>query len=122
MGKKQPRTEGDLVVHIVKAVKEKYPWAWIFKVHGGPMQQAGIPDLLIVVYGLMVGAEVKHRKPGESEEHARGRATPLQREQIRKLREAGAVADVVLSPEETLALIEQALERHYTREEDRSIG
>ncbi|QGZ16788.1 hypothetical protein PBI_DEWDROP_141 [Microbacterium phage Dewdrop] len=104
-----PTNEAGLVKQIVVAVKKQYPDSWIMKVHGGPMQVAGIPDLLIVVHGLLIGAEVKHQKPRESEEHARGRATPIQRAQIEKLRKAGATADVVLSAQETLALIEQAI-------------
>lgn len=112
----QPTNESGLVVQIVKAVKTAYPFAWVMKVHGGPMQVAGIPDLLIVVNGRLIGAEVKHRKNGESVEHARGRATAIQRNQIKKLREAGAVADVVLSPEETLDLIGQALGQKEKKE------
>jgi len=104
-----PTNENGLLLTIVKAVKTKYPHSWVFKVHGGPMQVAGIPDLLILVDGRMIGAEVKFKRPGESEAHARGRATPIQRNQIEKIRAAGGVADVVLSIDETLALIEQAL-------------
>lgn len=107
MGK--PTNENGLLQQIVKAVKTKYPNAWVFKVHGGPMQVAGIPDLLIVVQGRIIGAEVKFQRPGESESHARGRATTLQINQINKIRAAGGTADVVLSIDETLALIEQAL-------------
>lgn len=108
------KNEADLVKQITGAVKKKYPDSWVMKVHGGPMQVAGIPDLIIIVHGIVVGAEVKHQKPGESEEHARNRATAIQRLQIKKLRAAGATADVVLSAEETLVLIEQALIKRYT--------
>lgn len=114
----EPTNEAGLVKQIAGAVKKKYPESWIMKVHGGPMQVAGIPDMLIVVDGRLIGAEVKHRKPRESEEHARGRATPIQRAQIEKLRAAGAVAGVVLSVEETLALIEQAFQQNPPGEEN----
>lgn len=113
---KAPSNEAGLVVQIVKAVKTAFPAAWVMKVHGGPMQVAGIPDLLIVIDGKLIGAEVKHQKLGESVEHARGRATAIQRNQIKKLREAGAVADVVLSSEETLDLIGQALGQKEKKE------
>ncbi len=103
--------ETGLVKAIVRAVKKKYPVAWIMKVHGGPMQMAGIPDLLICVGGLLIGAEAKHQKPGESAEHARGRATPLQRNMIHLINTAGGMAGVVLSPEETLDLIARGLEK-----------
>lgn len=101
--------ETQLVREIVREVKREYPSAWCFKVHGSPTQTVGTPDLLICVEGLLIAAEVKHRKPGESIEHAYGRATPVQLAQIEVLRRAGAVAGVVISAAETLALIAQAL-------------
>lgn len=104
-----PRNESQLVGQIQKGVKLTHPSAYILKVHGGPMQQPGIPDLLIVVNGLLIGAEVKHQKPGESEQHARERATPMQRAQIQKINAAGGMAGVVLNLEETLGLISRAL-------------
>jgi len=104
-----PRNETGLVREIVRAVRAAHPDAWCFKVHGSPTQTIGTPDLLIVVQGRMIAAEVKHQKPGESREHALSRATAVQRRQIEVLRKAGAVADVVLSAEETLALIDLAL-------------
>lgn len=103
--------ETGLVKAIHLAVKAAFPNAWIMKVHGGQMQVPGIPDLLIVVDGVLIGAEAKFQRAGESAEHARGRATPIQLNQIAKLRAAGAVADVVLSPDETLDLIRQALDQ-----------
>jgi hypothetical protein len=103
------RNETALVDDIWKKVHKKYPLAWIFKVHGGPMQMQGVPDLIIIVDGLFIGAEVKHQKPGESEAHARDRATPGQRIQIYKILQAGGIAGVVLTPEETLQLIEDGL-------------
>lgn len=101
--------ETGLVREIVKAVKAAHPDSWCFKVHGSPTQTVGTPDLLICVQGRLIAAEVKHQKPGESEEHALGRATPVQLAQIDVLRRSGAVAGVVLSAEETLALIDRAL-------------
>lgn len=69
------------------------------------MQVVGIPDVIGVVDGRFFGIEVKHRKPGESEEHARARATPGQLRMIETLRDAGAIAGVVLTVEEALALV-----------------
>lgn len=101
--------ETGLVREIVREIRKHHPEAWVLKVHGSPTQTVGTPDLLICVQGRLIAAEVKHRKPGESEEHALGRATPVQLAQIDVLRRAGAVAGVVLSAEETLALIDRAL-------------
>lgn len=106
-----PQNEGQVLLSIVKAVHTAYPESWIFKVHGDPYQMSGVPDLLICVRGLLVGAEVKFQRPGESADHARGRATPGQRIQIARINSAGGIAAVVLSPAETLALIERGLTR-----------
>lgn len=95
---------------IAKAVKRHYPSTWVFNVVGSPYQMTGVPDLLLCVEGLLIGAEVKAQRPGESREHAIERATPGQRSQIRRIREAGGTAGVVLSPDDALALIRQALE------------
>lgn len=106
-----PTNETKLVRQIVAGVKAQHPTAWTMKVHGSPVQAVGIPDLLIVVGGRLIAAEVKFQKPGESREHALGRASEVQLRQIKKLRQAGAVAAVVLSLEEVLELIEEALAR-----------
>lgn len=99
------KNETALVDAIRKALLKEYPSAWVFKVHGGMMQMAGVPDILVCVEGRLFGFEVKHRKPTESEEHARGRASEQQLYQIEKIREAGGVAEVILSAEEALDII-----------------
>jgi hypothetical protein len=104
--------ESGLVEGIRKAVVKKYPGAWIFKVHGGQMQMAGVPDILMCIDGLIIGAEAKHKKPGESETHARERATPGQIVQIQRINNAGGIAGVVLTPQETLDLIERGFQKH----------
>lgn len=98
-------SEKTVQARIVKAIREEYPEAWIFKVHGSPYQMTGVPDLLVLAHGILYGFEVKHRRPGESAEHARSRATPQQRAQIRAIRAAGGVALVVLGPDEVLQVM-----------------
>lgn len=62
---------------------------WTFKIAGGPMQMAGVPDLLLVKHGRAVFFEVK--RPGQS-------PRPLQVQRIKEIREiGGAVAEVVTS-------------------------
>jgi len=62
---------------------------WTFKIAGGPMQTAGIPDLLCVRSGKAVFLEVK--RPGR-------RTSPLQAARIHEIRTiGGAVAEVVTS-------------------------
>ena len=102
--------ETGLVKQIVKAVYEQYPDTWGFKVHGSAWQPAGIPDLLFCIQGKLFGFEVKHQKPGESREHAYGRATEHQLDQIAGIKAAGGTAAVVLTVEEVLDHIEKGLQ------------
>lgn len=104
-------TEQQVVARIWRAVRRQYPTAWLLKVHGGAYQRSGVPDLLVCVDGLLVGIEVKERKPGESVLHARARATPGQLAEIAAINRAGGCAGVVLNPEEALDLIGSAVER-----------
>src|SRR3546814_10086227 len=71
----QPETA--LVGRIRTAVKRKFPDALIQKLHGGPYQTAGLPDLIIVIEGRIYGFEVKKQRLGESAEHADRKSTRL---------------------------------------------
>ena len=104
-----PTKESGLVAAISKAIHAKYPDAWIFKTVGNPYQMRGVPDLLLGINGLLIGLEVKFQRPGESRESALSRVTPGQQYQIHALRRAGCYADAVLSVEEALAAIDNAL-------------
>jgi len=106
-----PTNEADLVDAIRVSIVKAYPSAWFFKVVGHPYQMSGVPDLLVVIEGLLFGMEVKYRRPGESRMAAIARATPNQLIQLRKLRAAGAVAEVVMSVEEALSMIDTRLKR-----------
>jgi hypothetical protein len=110
--------ETALVKSIRAAIVRTWPDAWVVKVHGDPYQVSGVPDLLVCVRGRFVGLEVKNQRPGESEHHARERATVHQREAIDLIRKAGGTAGVVLSITEARALIESAL----TNETGDSLG
>jgi len=61
---------------------------WYFKVHGGPYQTAGIPDILACRDGRLFGFEVKQ---------VGNKATPLQQRTIDLINNAGGVALVVHS-------------------------
>jgi len=94
-----------LVGQIRRAVQRAYPDALVVKLAGGPYQSAGLPDLLVILDGKAYGFEVKKQRQGESEQHARGRATLRQQAVIEQIRRAGGVAAVVLSADEVLALL-----------------
>lgn len=113
-----PTNEAGVVASIQRAILEAYPGAWIFKVVGSPFQMSGVPDLLAVVEGHLFGLEVKYQRPGESRAAALERATPGQQVQILRLRRAGAVAGVVTTPAEALALIRTVLQLSYKSEKE----
>lgn len=104
-----PNPETALTNRIRSTILDRWPSAWVFKVHGGPYQTVGVPDLLACIDGQLFGLEVKCPRPGETDGHARGRATLSQLHQIDLLNAAGAVAAVVLSPEEAVQVISRKL-------------
>lgn len=99
--------ETRLTHRIKDAIRWRYPDAWVFKVSGNPMQRGGVPDLLVCLSGHLVGLEVKCQQPGETREHARGRATVRQRVELAALERAGGRGAVVTSVEEALEVLAQ---------------
>lgn len=77
---------------IVKRLKKMGPEVWWLKVHGGPYQRSGVPDLLICFWGRFVAVELK--KPGEKLE-----ATPAQKHELGRIAAANGLAAVVNSIE-----------------------
>ena len=71
--------------------------AWVFKVHGSPYQQVGVPDLLVGYEGRFYAMEVK--QPG-------GVMSPVQVKAIEAIRASGSVAGRVESVEEAVALLD----------------
>lgn len=96
----QPETV--IVRKIRAALLQRWPGAWITKIHGGPMQQAGIPDLLCCIEGRFVALEVK--VPGEYHPTSR-----LQLHHLGRIDAAGGVAYVVKSPGEAVERVAFAL-------------
>ena len=59
-GPEMGQREARLQRRIQKALNDRYGSdIYLFKVHGGPMMPAGLPDLICCVYGLYIGIEVK---------------------------------------------------------------
>ncbi len=107
----EPTNETQEVRAIVRALRERWPEAWITKVHGSIYQRVGLPDLLVCVHGLLIGLEVKHQRPSESSAHARGRATLVQEAELARIRNAGGHAAVILNPAEAIMAVEFCLVR-----------
>jgi hypothetical protein len=70
---------------------------FIFKLHGGPQQMAGLPDLICCIHGLFIGIEVK--QPGNN---------PTERQKFvhSLIRRSGGVVIVAHSVEEAAEGIE----------------
>ena len=101
------------IVARLKALKRAGAPIWWAKLHGGPMQRAGLPDLLILGVGQLYAVEVK--RPG-------GQATGLQLRELAELGAAGAVAIVATTRDEALGPLEARLKcfgRFHQRKERR---
>lgn len=82
--------ESAIVASIVKEARRR-GW-WVMKIHGGPFQLAGVPDLLLLRGGIAKFFEVK--QPGK-------KPTPIQTQRMGEIeREAGVACHVVTSREE----------------------
>lgn len=91
------------IVSAVVRVAEADGW-WCMKVHGGPMQKAGIPDLLLLKDGRALFFEAKQPGLGKKSE-----ATPLQRRRMDEILAIGGVMSyVVHSAAEAAALLRVA--------------
>lgn len=94
------KPESRLQRKIKAALLEAFPGSVWHKIHGGPMQNVGIGDLLGCVKGVYCNLEVKIRPR---------RATPAQLLEIREVRRAGGIAGVVYTPEQAVRGVKQGL-------------
>jgi len=88
--------ESTLVKNIIKALNKhtQKRSLWI-KIHGGPFQVAGLPDIIGLYKGTFYGFEVKC--PGKEDT-----LTPLQKHFIKKINDSGGIARMVVSVDETI--------------------
>jgi len=96
---KKPETK--LVENILKAIHKKWGGFWV-KIHGGPFQARGLPDLMGCLKGRFCGFEVK--MPGE--EHS---FTPIQEYRVKQIQKAGGIAGMVTSFEELDKILQDSL-------------
>lgn len=83
---------------IKKALKAKYPKAYVVKISQSMYSQAGIPDIMFIKDGHYFGFEVKRPVVGIR--------SKLQEETVRLIRAAGGTAEFVTWPEEAIAAVE----------------
>lgn len=92
---------------IKRALKKKYPDAFVKKIQQGMYSEGGFPDVLCIKDGHAFAFEVKRPVVGEP--------SKLQLETIRKIKRAGGTASVVIWPEEAIKIIEEWEARHDQR-------
>lgn len=88
--------ERNIVASIFKKVLAPLPRSFFFKVHGGPYQLIGLPDIIGCLDGHFVAIEVK--QPGKE-------PTKIQATVLKQLAAAGATVGVATSIEEAQAII-----------------
>jgi len=86
----------------VRAWLNDEPDVFFVKIHGGPMQQGGIPDLLLCVAGRFVAIELKATRP---KSEAWARCTPLQRSTLLAIHDAQGVAAACDTLEEVQVIV-----------------
>ncbi|MDF2612807.1 MAG: hypothetical protein K0S71_593 [Clostridia bacterium] len=74
----------------IKRYLSTLPNSYHYKIWGGGLQQAGIPDILACINGYFIAIEVKAEK---------GKPSPLQLREIKMINGAGGMA-VILYPKD----------------------
>lgn len=90
----------------LKTLKQAGEPIWFTKLHGGPMQQAGLPDLIVLYRGRLFAVEIK--RPG-------GKATQLQLHTLAEMQKAGATVCVARSVDDVRTLIEETMQQRRLR-------
>lgn len=95
--------EAEITKRSVKALRKRGHFA--VKIHGGPHQVAGLPDISACIRGHFVGIEMK--ASGKE-----GTLTEKQAKKLRDIKKAGGVTAVCTSVEQVEELAER-IERKY---------
>lgn len=96
-------TEAEITKKSVKALRKRGHFAT--KIHGGPHQPAGLPDIVACICSHFVGIEMK--APGKE-----NTLTERQAKKLRDIKSAGGVGVLCTSVEQVEELAER-IERKY---------
>jgi len=96
-------TEAKLTLKCVRRLRAA--GAFVSKIHGGPRQSSGLPDIVGCYRGLFFGIEMK--MPGKE-----NTLTEKQAEKLDKIREAGGIAVVATSVRDCLDVLARIDEYH----------
>lgn len=101
---KKPPLEKKIVNQVIDQIQSRGGFA--VKIHGSPLQVAGIPDVIACYRGRFLGLECK-RSAAED-------ATALQKYWLGKITQAGGVARVIYDREQVIAILDRIDERRKT--------
>ncbi len=90
--------EAKLQRKIRDALKTRFGNIFAIKVHGGPLQKRGLPDIIGCYRGKFIALEVK--VPGRE-----ANLTDSQKAVMLEIREAGGLAEMVTSSEQALGVV-----------------
>ena len=93
-------SEATLVRKILKKLKSEYPTGAFYKIHTGPFQERGIPDIFGCLRGRFIAFEVKTP-------YNRKGATDYQKLQLSRISIAGGKATVITSVKEALEFLKK---------------
>jgi Holliday junction resolvase len=105
MNTQKPPLERVIVKKTIEQLRKRGGF-W-FKIHGSPMQLAGIPDIIGVYHGRFVAFEVKR--------DATKKPTALQAYTIHKIRDAGGIALVIYTAEQAMQVLQRIEARREVR-------
>lgn len=84
------------IVRQIKEYLKTVKGCFFWKEHGGQFGVAGLPDIILCLNGRFIALEVKTEK---------GKVSVLQEITLKKIRNAGGIAEVVRSVDEARAVI-----------------
>ncbi|MDE2101522.1 MAG: VRR-NUC domain-containing protein [Patescibacteria group bacterium] len=93
--------EGRLAKKIRLALRAELGGLWV-KIHGGPFQASGLPDIVGCLHGRFIGIEVK--RPGRE-----NTLTPLQVATLEAIRKSGGIAFMATSPEAAVEMVSSGM-------------
>lgn len=112
--KNAPRTEAGLDEALARRIKRTYGRAsWTMKTHKATGGRYGLPDRIYVVHGLTFFFELK--APGQHHP-----VSTHQRRELRDLRRAGAIADVITDVDQAMTIIADALQQAGINPEEKT--
>jgi hypothetical protein len=99
MGKKKP--ESKLGDKVKTAFEKEFPGIYLVKIHGGPYQESGIPDMVGCYQGRFIGIELKIEGNVPTEK---------QKDHLRRIEISGGIQGVAYSVAEAVQFVKKGVQ------------